>query len=138
MLQGARTTLTAADYNRDGRVDLVVGDNYGKTRYYRNTSDRGLPTFALPVVIADPQNRLEPTTADWNSDGWPDVLVGVADGKVQLVLNSGKASEPQFLPAENMNVPLVPFGSTVMAHDWNGDGDIDLLKPGVVRLSVLV
>ena len=27
-----------------------------------------------------------------------------------------------------MDVPRVPFGSTVMALDWNGDSDVDLLN----------
>ena len=35
---------------------------------------------------------------------------------------------PQFLPAREMQVPRVPFGSTVMAVDWNEDGDVDLMN----------
>jgi len=48
VLQGARTTVTAADYNQDGQMDLVVGDTYGKVRYYENVSGGSNPTFAPP------------------------------------------------------------------------------------------
>ena len=64
VLQGARTTLTCADYNRDGKMDLVVGDTYGKVRYYQNVSGGANPTFAQPVLIDDVGARLVPTTAD--------------------------------------------------------------------------
>jgi hypothetical protein len=127
VLQGARTTLTAADFDRDGKIDLAVGDTYGKVRYYRNLTGGPNPRFGLPVVIADAGRRLVPTTADWNGDGWPDVLVGTAGGPVLLILNTGKSTGPQFLPPRTLDVPPLPFGSTVMAFDWNGDGDLDLL-----------
>jgi len=76
VLQGARTTVAAADFNRGGKVDLIVGDTYGKVRHYRNLMGGANPTFAKPEVIADVGTRLVPTIADWNGDGWPDVIVG--------------------------------------------------------------
>ena len=127
VLQGARTTVTAADYDRDGKTDLVLGDTFGKVRYYRNASGGPAPTFEPGAEIADVKARLVPATADWNGDGWPDVFAGSAAG-VHLALNSGKADGPRFGPAKKMDVPAVPFGSTVMAMDWNEDGDVDLLN----------
>jgi hypothetical protein len=128
VLQGARTTVTAADYNQDGPIDLVVGDTYGKVRYYQNVSGGSNPMFDPPVLIADVRTRLVPTAADWNGDGWPDVLVGAAGGEVQLILNAASKDGPRFEAAQTMDVPRVPFGSTVLALDWNEDGDVDLLN----------
>ncbi|MFB3904760.1 MAG: FG-GAP repeat domain-containing protein [Acidobacteriota bacterium] len=125
VLQGARTTLTAADYDRDGRLDLVVGDTYGKVRYYRQVSGGPAPTFAAPVLIAEVGSRLVPATTDWDGDGWPDVLIGA--GKVHLVLNAAGRVESPFWPARVLEVPPVPFNSTITGADWNGDGDNDLL-----------
>ena len=57
-------------------VDLIVGDTYGKVRYYRNLTGGVNPEFAAPIVIADVKTRLVPAIADWNGDGKPDLLVG--------------------------------------------------------------
>jgi hypothetical protein len=156
VLQGARTTVAAAGFDRDGKVDLIVGDTYGKVRYYRNLTGGTNPTFAMPVVIADAHSRLVPTIADWNGDGWPDVIVG--SNRVYIVLNSGKPDSPRFLPPQEVNIPgpdsrgggalepipgspewrvtdsktgksaaYLPYEAVVTAVDWNEDGDMDLL-----------
>lgn len=125
VLQGARTTLTAADFDRDGKVDLIVGDTFGKVRYYRNLTGGPNPVFALPVIVADVGTRFVPTTVDWNSDGWPDVLIG--SGKTYLLLNSGKPDGPRFLPIKPLDLPYLPYEAVVTAVDWNEDGDVDLI-----------
>ena len=152
VLQGARTTVAAADFDRDGKVDLIVGDTYGKVRYYRNLSGGAKPTFAKPELIADVHTRLVPTVADWNGDGWPDVVVG--SNRAYVVLNSTQRDGPRFLPAQPLNLApgnshssgalepipgkpewresegdgaFLPYESVVTAIDWNADGDADLL-----------
>jgi len=152
VLQGARTTVAAADFDRDGKVDLIVGDTYGKVRYYRNLSGGAKPTFAKPELIADVHTRLVPTVADWNGDGWPDVVVG--SNRAYVVLNSTQRDGPRFLPEQPLNLApgnshssgalepipgkpewresegdgaFLPYESVVTAIDWNADGDADLL-----------
>jgi FG-GAP-like repeat len=125
VLQGARTTVTAADFDRDGKVDLMVGDTFGKVRYYRNLTGGSHPVFAAAVLIADAGTRLVPSVADWNGDGWPDVLVG--SNKSFIVLNSGRKTGPRFLPQKQLDLPYLPYETTLMAVDWNGDGDTDIM-----------
>jgi hypothetical protein len=152
VLQGARTTLAAADFDHDGKVDLIVGDTYGKVRYYRNLTGGSHPVFAKPEIIADTGSRLVPTVTDWNADGWPDVIVG--SSRTYVVLNSGKSEGPRFLPAKILNLgppsstsrpslqpipgspewrttegqgDFLPYESVVSAVDWNEDGDVDLM-----------
>lgn len=125
VLQGARATVTAADFDRDGKIDLIVGDTFGKVRYYRNLTGGANPVFAMPVVVADAGTRLIPTSVDWNGDGWPDVLIG--SSKTYLLLNSGKITGPRFLPSKPLDLPYLPYETSVMAVDWNQDGDLDLL-----------
>ena len=74
-LQGARTTLIAGDFNSDGLEDLVVGDTYGKVRYYQNVGPQESPRFASADLIADLKSRLHVENADWNQDGRLDVIV---------------------------------------------------------------
>lgn len=153
VLQGARTTIAAADFDRDGKTDLIVGDTYGKVRYYRNVTGGASPKFAKPQIIADVGTRLVPSIADWNGDGWPDVLIG--SNRAYIVLNSGKSNGERFLPAQPLNlappnshsagalepVPgqpewrltqdgnsaFLPYEALIGAVDWNEDGDVDLL-----------
>jgi hypothetical protein len=152
VLQGARTTLAAADFDHDGKVDLIVGDTYGKVRYYRNLTGGSHPIFAKPELIADVGSRLVPTIADWNGDGWPDVILG--SNRTYVVLNSGKADGPRFLPPKILNLgppsstsgpslqpipgspewrmaegrgDFLPYESVVSAVEWNEDGDTDLM-----------
>jgi hypothetical protein len=124
VLQGARTTLTAADFDGDGLPDLVVGDTYGKVRYYRNVGTRTEPRFAAPVELADLKIRVVPYAADWDGDGRPDVVASAANGQVMFVRNLGGN---RFAPAESIRVPAVPYGPSVAVVDWNGDGDPDLI-----------
>ncbi len=152
VLQGARTTVAAADFDHDGKVDLIVGDTYGIVRYYHNLTGGTNPTFASPEVIADVHARLVPTIADWNGDGWPDIILG--SNRAYVILNSGKSTGPRFLPAQQLRLSpknshstgalepipgrpewrtssdegaFLPYESVVNAVDWNGDGDVDLL-----------
>jgi hypothetical protein len=124
VLQGARTTLAVADFDSDGRLDLVVGDTYGKVRYFRNIGTRARPRFAPPVQIGDLRTRMVPCAADWDGDGRIDVVGSAANGTVVFIRNQGGGV---FAPAELLRVPLVPYSPMVAVTDWNGDGDTDLI-----------
>ena len=129
-LQGARTVFTVADFDRDGARDLVIGDTYGKVRYFRNTTPRGSAEFrfAEPVEFGDLGIRGLVDSADWNSDGWPDVIASAANGNVRVYLNQGHDSEQRF--AEGFDPELPPIiQPRVIVADINGDGDDDLFLP---------
>jgi hypothetical protein len=124
VLQGARTTLTVADFDGDGKLDLVVGDTYGKVRYFHNVGFKAQPRFAAPVELGDLKIRMVPCAADWDSDGRVDVVGSAASGKVVVFRNLGGN---RFAPAEPLRVPPVPYSPSVTVVDWNNDGDADLI-----------
>lgn len=127
-LQGARTVLTVADFDRDGQRDLVVGDTYGKVRLFRNVGTPAEPVFADPVEIGDLGIRLLVDATDWNQDGWTDVIAGAANGRVRVFLNNGEKSTARF--AEGFDPELPPIAQPrVLCVDLNGDGDEDLFLP---------
>ena len=127
-LQGARTTLVAGDYNADGLDDLIVGDTYGKVRYYKNVGPVGSPRFAPPQVIADLKNRVQVEKADWNRDGRLDVIASTSAHKIYLILNDGTTNEAKF--AEPVAFDLNIKGPITTVTDLNRDGDEDLLIKG--------
>ncbi|MBI1917222.1 MAG: VCBS repeat-containing protein [Planctomycetes bacterium] len=124
VLQGARTTLTAADFDGDGLVDLVVGDTYGKVRFYRNLGTKKEPRFAAADEIGDLKIRMIPYAADWDGDGRIDVVGSSAAGEVVLYRN---LSRGKFAAGVSLRMPAVPYGPFAAVVDWNGDGDPDLI-----------
>ena len=130
-LQGARTVLTVDDFDRDGHRDLIVGDTYGKIRYFRHTgvqqTETQEPTFEAAVEIGDLGIRGLVDATDWDQDGWPDVIASAANGRVRVFLNRGE-SQPRF--AEGFDPGLPPIVQPrVLTVDMNGNGDQDLFLP---------
>lgn len=124
VLQGARTTFTVADFDGDGLPDLVVGDTYGKVRYYHNIGTRAKPRFAAPAQIGDLKIRMVPYAADWDGDGRIDVIGSAASGEIVFYRNLGGN---RFAAALPIRVPAVPYSPSVAVVDWNEDGDADLI-----------
>jgi hypothetical protein len=124
VLQGARTTFTVADFDADGRLDLVVGDTYGDARHYRNVGTKAAPRFARPAPLGNLKIRMTPFATDWDRDGKTDVVGSAANGMVVLWRNLG---DNRFSPAEPIAVPELPYSPSVAIVDWNNDGDDDVI-----------
>lgn len=80
-----------ADWDRDGRADLLMGSGDGRVLFYRNEASQGEPVLAAPVELVgksqdepDPARRSLPRPGqyskvvvwDWNDDGLTDLVVG--------------------------------------------------------------
>jgi large repetitive protein len=124
VLQGARTTLATADFDGDGRVDLVVGDTYGHVYYYRNVGSKTAPLYERPRLLAKLDIRVVPCVSDWDHDGLPDIIASAASGSVVLIRNRGGG---EFEAARPLKIPPTPYGPVVTVTDWNGDGDDDVI-----------
>jgi hypothetical protein len=82
----------AVDWDRDGKLDLLVGTGAGGVVWYRNVGTNTEPKLAAPqtLVAESALNkdwnaglkdgqwgvRAKICVVDWNGDGWPDLLVG--------------------------------------------------------------
>jgi hypothetical protein len=82
----------AADWDRDGKLDLLIGTGAGSVLWYRNVGTKAAPKLAAAqtLVAESALNkdwnaglkegqwgvRAKICVVDWNGDGWPDLLVG--------------------------------------------------------------
>ncbi|MCI0372062.1 MAG: FG-GAP-like repeat-containing protein, partial [candidate division NC10 bacterium] len=80
-----------ADWNQDGRQDLLVGDANGRTYVFLNAGTDGAPAFptgvpltgrGAPVAVS---SRAAPFVVDWDSNGSRDLVIGSNDGEVFLI-----------------------------------------------------
>jgi hypothetical protein len=92
LVPSSRSSPDILDLDGDGKKDLLTGNTNGQLLLYINTSTDSDPFFSgYSLVESDgvaidlpgtPRSR--PFVCDWTSDGYLDVLVGAADGKVHL------------------------------------------------------
>ncbi len=158
------------DWNNDGLTDLLVGEkvteycgpcvgdrDYGKVRLYLNEGSPTNPQFGAwtyvqsggAALAVDAEGCLGafPRAHDWNGDGAKDLMVGLADGTIQVFLNTGADNSPTF--DGSFEVQVGSPGSKVTLYaglrvtfdiaDWNNDGKWDLVfgnLEGSVRVYV--
>ncbi|MGK0186356.1 MAG: putative neuraminidase [Verrucomicrobiales bacterium] len=146
-------TPTAIDWDRDGDIDLIVGDEDGRVALVENQTDKGveIPVFAQPVYFQQQADELKfgalatPFAHDWDQDGDEDIVCGNTAGNIALFTNlDGKGSKwsaPKLLKADGeiFRVLAGPNGSiqgpaeakwgytTLSVADWDADGRDDIL-----------
>lgn len=120
--------VESADFNQDGKNDLVVTD--GKTfRGIGLLYGNGNGTFSAPVIIGDSETyEYGLKVADLNNDTWTDIVVGNGDfSKLQVYINDGTGN---FLPETHVSIPDIGNGrGNLDVADVNGDGYNDIAVP---------
>jgi hypothetical protein len=79
---GNTSSPTVVDWNRDGKKDLIVGENLGCLFYYENKGTDSDPVFkgyqllSAEGQIIDVDLNSHPDSVDWDNDGVMDLLCG--------------------------------------------------------------
>jgi len=127
--------VVAADYDRDGDLDLFIGGRVTPGKYpmpaesflLRNDTKNGIPQFInIAQEVMPDINQAGMVSAaiwsDYDNDGWVDLVIAGEFLPIQFYRNNkGKFEEPTNL--ENSS----GWWNSLSAGDFDLDGDIDYL-----------
>ena len=147
-------TPSAVDWDHDGDIDLVVGDEDGRVALVENTGrvkDR-MPVFRDPVYFRQRAGYVKfgalvtPYSVDWDDDGDEDLICGNTAGNIAFIENLDGGSppawkEPVLLTANDQEIRFMAgdngsiqgpaerkWGYTTLSvADWDGDGLYDII-----------
>ena len=117
-------TPTAIDWDADGDIDLIVGDEDGRVAFVENWGEArdGQPVFKQPVYFQQEADTLKfgalatPFAYDWDHDGDEDILCGNTAGEVGFFENLGpganstpKWNAPKLLNVKQLDGTTKPF-----------------------------
>lgn len=122
-------SVVSADFNRDGKLDLLVGDTF------ENGGDvigvllgNGDGTFQPYTSVPIPGNGGDTlAVGDLNHDGKSDVVVASGfnlSGGVTVLLGNGDGTFQA--PVSYFETTVEPFADAVAIGDFNGDGTPDI------------
>ena len=147
----------AIDWDRDGDMDLIVGQEDGRVAFVEHTGRiaDGLPVFASPQFFRQQAEWVKfgalatPVGFDWDDDGDQDIVSGNTAGYIGFIENLGPApgcdtpkwAAPVLLQAGGQTLRILagPNGSiqgpceakwgytTLSVADWDHDGLPDLV-----------
>lgn len=144
----------AVDWDKDGDIDLVVGDEDGRVALIENTGqvEDKMPLFKSPVYFRQQAADLKfgalatPFSVDWDNDGDEDLICGNTAGYIGFIenLDGGNPprwNEPVLLEADGKTIRIMAgengsiqgpceqkWGYTTLnVADWDNDGLNDIV-----------
>jgi hypothetical protein len=123
--------MAAADFNKDGKLDLYLGGILETGPFFEILTGNGDGTFNLVQTVDTLYTAKAPAIGDFNGDGNLDLAVADYDaaGKKNVVgvfLGNGDGT---FQKVVYYGVPY--FNGDATAADLNGDGNLDIATDGV-------
>jgi len=128
--------VDAADWDGDGNTDILAADGVGRLHLLRqapraesveflNAEEISVTAGWNPALCDTSLKDAQPTAADFDGDGLPELLLGLSEGFVALAGRQA-ASTAQLLQQQDAPLDAGRY-SAPAAADWDGDGITDLV-----------
>ncbi|MBU2644427.1 VCBS repeat-containing protein [bacterium] len=131
VVTGNLASIAAGDLDKDGDLDLIVGEAGGNLNYYENVGTQKDPDWVLrteELLYITGMENSAPTLGDIDGDGDLDLLVGGKQGQIALIINQGKPESPSWILRDQAYFQIdVGSNSVPRLLDIDNDGDLDLL-----------
>ncbi len=151
-------TPVAIDWDRDGDMDLIVGQEDGRVAFLEHTGKvaYGMPVFRDPRFFQQEADEVKfgalvtPVSSDWDGDGDEDLVCGNTAGEIGFIENLDGSNPPRWaaprlLEADGRVVRIMagPNGSiqgpaeakwgytTLCVADWDHDGLPDIVANSI-------
>jgi hypothetical protein len=142
------------DWDKDGDIDLIVGDEDGRVAFMENTGivENQMPVFNNPRYFMQKPEYLKfgalatPFSTDWDDDGDEDLICGNSAGYIGFIENLDGGNPPSWAPpiyltAEDELIRIqagyngsiqgpceAKWGYTTLSvADWDNDGLRDII-----------
>ncbi|MFM6355959.1 MAG: FG-GAP-like repeat-containing protein, partial [Planktothrix sp.] len=127
----AWSSVAWVDYNSDGKPDLLVGGGFDSsynpiTKLYKNTGNGFIDDTSISFLGIS--GHLV-ASADYNSDGKPDLLLTGSDSSYNPITKLYKNTGSGFIEDTSISFPDISWDSVAWV-DYNNDGKLDLLLKG--------
>ena len=129
-------SILAGDFNRDGKLDLVVTNLHGFSLFLGN----GDGTFRHFDDIVESQFYVSGIVAgDFNGDGKLDIALAATDltNEIYVYLYAGNG-DGTFQQAQTVYANTALQGGGLMLSDFNGDGKLDLVFRTESQLGIML
>jgi uncharacterized protein (DUF2141 family) len=118
-----------ADMDGDGDPDVLVGDQNGRIRLFRNEGTSQIPRWNFVSDFPDSTlgERISPALVDIDADGDLDLFVGNKEGKLVFIRNDGNLHSPVWTQVTDFYASIdVGSENTPTFADIDADKDFDL------------
>lgn len=119
-----------SDFDRDGRLDLFVGNRDHPFEVYHQAETGKFVPIAWDMELWFPTNVVDVKVADLNKDRFPDLMVSIEGAPDQVLFAMPSSEITNWRFAENKEINQFQFPNDALVFetiDLDNDGDFDLI-----------